>query len=77
MTCAGSAYFHVILLSGCQVNTETNRVVSRMSGFEFYGQCRQRNTVSEQNLQTVINGLQIFIENGILFDNMLGCRGSD
>ena len=68
---AGSAYLHVILLSGCQVNTQTDRVVSRMPRFEFYRKGRQRNMASGHYRPTVINGLQIFIEDSILFDDML------
>ena len=35
------------------------------------------NTVSEHDLQTIVNGFQIFIENGILLDDMLRCGGPD
>ena len=72
---AGSAYLHVILLSGCEVNTPTDCVVSRMPGFKFYRKRRKQNMVSEHDLQTVVNGLQIFVEDRILFDDMLRRRG--
>lgn len=61
----------MVLLSGCEVNTQTDCVVSRMPGFEFYRKRRKRDMDSVHNLQTIINWLQIFIEDRILFDDML------
>jgi hypothetical protein len=77
LTSTGSAYLRVILLCGCKVNTTTNGVVSCMSGFEFYRDRQARNFLSECNPRTVVNRLQIFIENGILFDDMLRRGGPD